>query len=262
MNSGVTCYAGSTVQGLVAVQLDQHLNGQAFRTPAEMALVGVLGQMCVARRDPRNGPVNPVPLIAAVNACFAQPMFGNNGQGECAGDFLTSLLSHLDLQPGYLVHNLEDGVCQVCGGQFAQLYGPAPNMILLAPPAPHQGGAPVDLALLLAATRAALPSPTLVCQGQGPCAGQAIPSILIGTQDKVLLVHLVRNLLVARGAGNKILTPVLIPPAHDPQWPGLRLKVVLAHSAVADHWIAYVNVLGVWWRADTLQPAPVQEDPF
>jgi hypothetical protein len=72
------------------------------------------------------------------------------------------------------------------------------------------------------------------------------------------MVRLARNQL-----GYKLLTPVMVPPPNHNQWPGLRLKAVLAHSDHgAGHWIAYVSVGGVWWRADSAQGAPLQEDPF
>ena len=132
-------------------------------------------------------------------------------------------------------------------------------MLLLAVPNQPQA---VDIGQLLGDTRAQPPVPTLTCQGQGVCAGNQVPSILVGTPGQVMMLHLVRNQVDQGGAGNKVLTPVTQPQANHQEWPGLRPSVVLAHRANPNHWIAFVCVRGVWWRADSARTAIVQEDPF
>ena len=125
-------------------------------------------------------------------------------------------------------------------------------------PVPSQSQA-LDVGQLLADTRAQPLTPTLTCQGQGPCGGTQIPSILVGTPGQVLLLHLVRNLV---GVGNKVLTPVALPVGNHPEWPGLQPRVVLAHRANPNHWFTFVSVRGVWWRADSALTTIRQEDPF
>ena len=132
-------------------------------------------------------------------------------------------------------------------------------MLLLAVPSQVQA---LDLGQLLTDTRAQPPVPTLTCQGQGVCAGSLVPSILVGTPGQVMVLHLVRNLVMMGGAGAKVLTPVTLPQANHQEWPGLQPSVVLAHRANPNHWLAFVRVGGVWWRADSARAAIVQEDPF
>ena len=130
-------------------------------------------------------------------------------------------------------------------------------MLLL--PAPQQGQ-PMDLGQVLGDVRADPPQAGLVCQGQGLCIGQRIPSILVPTAPaQTMFLHLARNLT---GAGAKILSPVMEPVANQPEWPGMELRVVLAHSAHPDHWRAFVKVGGVWWCVDSTRGAIRQENPF
>ena len=123
-------------------------------------------------------------------------------------------------------------------------------------PVPNQSNR-VDLSQLLADIRAQPPLSTLTCLGLGPCQGLPVPSILVGGPGQALLLHLHRNL-----TGVKVLTPLDRPQPNHPEWPGLHLKAVLAHSANPQHWIAFINVQGVWWRADSAVGTIRQEDPF
>jgi hypothetical protein len=118
------------------------------------------------------------------------------------------------------------------------------NILSLVPP---RHGPAIDLVHLLANTRANPVGPGLTCQGQGWCSGQAIPSVLVPTPGQVLFLHIARNIA---GVGKKVLTPVAEPQNNQVEWPGMELRVVLAHSSIPAHWIALCKVRGVWWRAD------------
>ncbi len=80
--------------------------------------------MCAEREDPTNPPVNPQPLVAAVNGVAtpspAQPRFDPH-QNECAVEFTRVLLDSLELQPGHLHTYQEEGVCVMCGNQYIQV---------------------------------------------------------------------------------------------------------------------------------------------
>ena len=61
----------------------------------------------------------------------------------------------------------------------------------------------------------------------------------------------------------KVLTPLqrLLP--NQPQWPGMCLKAVLAHREQGGrHWIAYLEVQGIWWKVDSARVQILQSDPF
>ena len=80
-------------------------------------------RLCVARRDPLQRPLSPLPLIATLNPCLVlsrQPTF-NNTIGWDAASLLSSLLGELEVLPGFLVETLEEGVCQICGNPSQQV---------------------------------------------------------------------------------------------------------------------------------------------
>ena len=80
-------------------------------------------RLCVARRDPQQRPLSPLPLITTLNPCLVlggQPTY-NAVVGGDAAELLSSLLGELEVQPGFLVETLEEGVCQVCGNQSQQV---------------------------------------------------------------------------------------------------------------------------------------------
>jgi hypothetical protein len=115
---------------------------------------------------------------------------------------------------------------------------------LLTPNQPHA----IHIGQLLGNVCAQPVGPALTCHGLGPCAGSPVPSILTGDPDQVLMLHLVRNL---QGAATKVLSPVARPQGNQRDWPGLEARVLLAHLANPQNWVAFVSVQGVWWRADS-----------
>ena len=121
--SGQSCYIICNLQGATAVGLDQELDQQAVRGPEHTALDVQLRALCVARRNPVQPPLSPLPLLQALNPCLVlsgQYQF-NNVVGWDAAEFLSSLLGELAILPGFLVETLEEGVCQVCGNPSQQV---------------------------------------------------------------------------------------------------------------------------------------------
>ena len=113
-----------TVQGLVAVQLDLHLDAKVQRSSQHAALDATIIQMFSAARNPAQPPLSPLPLLANLNPCLALaqlPLF-NHAQGWDAASFLSALLGELTVQQGFMVENVELGVCQQCGNQWQQAY--------------------------------------------------------------------------------------------------------------------------------------------
>ena len=122
--SGQACYIVAPLQGVTRVQLDQHLDLQALRGPQHRALDYELVRLCVARRDPQQRPLSPLPIIATLNPCLVlggHATFNNVVAGGDSAELLSSLLGELDVQPGFLVETLEQGVCQICGNQSQQV---------------------------------------------------------------------------------------------------------------------------------------------
>jgi hypothetical protein len=134
-----------------------------------------------------------------------------------------------------------------------------PGWNVLSLVAPRHGPA-IDVAELLGNTRANPVGPGLTCQGPAWCSGQPVPSVLVPTPGQVMFLHVARNIT---GVRMKVLTPVVEPHNNNQvEWPGMELSVVLAHSSIPAHWIAFCRVRGVWWRADSARVAIVQENPF
>ena len=100
------------------------------------------------------------------------------------------------------------------------------------------------------------PQPALTYQDQGSCAGLPVLAAIPG---QVMLLHLARDIT---GAGVKVLTPVNEPQPNQPEWPGLAMKAVLAHSANPEHWRVFVKVAGVWWCVDSTRANITLENPF
>ena len=79
------------------IGLDLQLAPPQNLPPMKANLHNVLSVMLRTRRDPQNGPICATPLLAALAPCLQQ---SGNGFGpftadrmECAGEFLTALLS-------------------------------------------------------------------------------------------------------------------------------------------------------------------------
>ena len=110
-----------------------------------------------------------------------------------------------------------------------------------------------------------------------------MPSVLVPTLGMVMVQHIARlqqaqpnqhqglNLqpleqAVHRAAGQagplvptvKLLTPVARPPANHPELAGLEPRVLLCNSP--GHWVAFVEVGGLWYRTDGV--AVQQVDPW
>ena len=103
------------------IGLDLQLGPIQNLPPMKANLHNVLSVMLRTRRDPQNGPICATPLLAALAPCLQQ---SGNGFGpftadrmECAGEFLTALLSELCWLPNSLVLTHEVGVCVGCGVQ-------------------------------------------------------------------------------------------------------------------------------------------------
>ena len=130
---------------------------------------------------------------------------------------------------------------------------------------------PLDLGRVLGEIRQMPPFAIATCRTvRCPAEGLLMPSNLITTPGQLLLVHVVRNGGIATGLQGKVLTPLQQPPANHMEWPGLRPVVVLAHRApaptvVGGHWVAFIEVAGIWWKVDSATQRPpyiVQEDPW
>jgi hypothetical protein len=121
--TGQSCYISSVVQGLTAVEADLHLDLQAVRDPAHTALDAAVTQLCGARRNPAQGPLSPLPLLAALNPCLLQANQQQYDihQGWCAGEFLFATLAELEFQDGFVVRTHEEGVCQGCGTNWHEV---------------------------------------------------------------------------------------------------------------------------------------------
>lgn len=103
--------------------IDLHLDAAAPRDANHTTLDLALARLCGDRRDPQVGALDTLDLLAALAPCLlglGLPNFTAANQ-ECAGEFLLALLTQLDFQPGFLVQTLEEGMCQICGGQWQQV---------------------------------------------------------------------------------------------------------------------------------------------
>jgi hypothetical protein len=80
--------------------------------------------VCTERENLANPPVDPQPLVVAVNGVVtpapAQPRFDPQ-QNECAVEFTRILLDSLELQPGHLKSYQEEGVCLMCDNPYIQV---------------------------------------------------------------------------------------------------------------------------------------------
>ena len=246
----------ATIQGLTKIGLDLQLDPLAARDAPHIALDVTLLQQCGQRRDPTRGPIRPSPLLQALNACVGpQERFVEN-QPQDAAEFLATLLAQLAVEPGFLVEHEEVGLCQLCGNNYAQPYVQSQLLFCRVPQQPQ----PVDVGMLVEATRQDPLQPGLMCHNP-MCAGRGapIPPTLVPAPGHALLLHLQRNQGLLAG---KVLTPLGPIPANQPEWPGLHLQAALGHREHGAHWVAWVQVQGVWWRVDSAPMAIHQEDPF
>ena len=85
-----------------------------LRPPAQIVLAALLPQVCHQLRDNTQPPVNPVPLLQAVNACLPPANRFNPGQSECSVELLFNLLEQLPLLPGHITTYMERGTCPLC----------------------------------------------------------------------------------------------------------------------------------------------------
>lgn len=250
----------ATIQGITKIGLDLHLDQQAARDAPHIALDVTLHQQCGQRRDPTRGPLRPTPLLQALNACVGPQDRFLEDQPQDAAEFLATLLAELAVEPGFLVEHEEVGLCQLCGANYAQPYVQS-QLLFCRVPQQHQ---PVDVGRLVRATRQHPQQPGLLCRNP-TCAGRGapIPSTLVPAPGHALLLHLQRN----HGGlgvplGGKVITPLGPILANHPEWPGLHLTAALGHREHGAHWVAWVQVQGVWWRVDSAPMAIHQEDPF
>ena len=127
-----------------------------------------------------------------------------------------------------------------------------------------RGMNPIDIGLVLSNFRQNPPATTLVCTSQWCGAfGFQIPSTLRSTPGHLMCLHLLRNQVGVGVGQGKVLTPLqrLLP--NQPEWPGMSLKAVLADREQGGrHWIAYLEVQGIWWKVDSGRVQIVQSDPF
>ena len=119
----MACFIAAPLHLATWTGLDLHLDQGAVRGPEHAALDAVLANLCGQRRNPRQLPFSPVPVMQALNACLqlnGQYQY-TIAQGWDAASFLSSLLGELAVAPGFLVETLEEGVCQQCGNASQQV---------------------------------------------------------------------------------------------------------------------------------------------
>ena len=135
MNPYNTCFAASATQVVVAAGLDQHLDPTVAQDAGHRGLaqvetyliplhtihdtIQVVRTVCGERRDPAQPPVDPMPMIGAVNGVTNNRF--NAAVAECAVNFLQSLLENISLLPQYLTCHDEVGTCLLCQQPYRQV---------------------------------------------------------------------------------------------------------------------------------------------
>ena len=121
------------MQCLVATGLDLQLDVTVARGPYHRIFdqVGLLNwvpaitcyqefqRICGLRRDPTQPPLDPLPMVAAVNG-LTNNAFNPNAP-ECALEFIFAVLDNLELVPRYLATYEEVGDCVMCQAPYRQV---------------------------------------------------------------------------------------------------------------------------------------------
>ena len=89
------------------------------KSSALLHLCQELVRLCGLRRDPSQPPLDPLPMVAAVNGVTNnafQPQVP-----ECALEFLGAVLDNLELLPQFLQSYQEVGDCVLCQAPYRQV---------------------------------------------------------------------------------------------------------------------------------------------
>ena len=251
-NVANTCYAVSVVQVLCGVGLQRCL--LPGTTPLNSNLTNLLNPIL------GGGPTTPqfdlVNLVMALNMCVQGPNMFDIGRQQCAGEFLTVLLSNLSLGPHFSTFK-EEATCQLCQTTESVNLPTATTPHILVLPITHSQVA-ADVAPIV---RRILGNNNTLLTCQNPTCfayGNVIPSTFVFTEHRVTIYWLNRNVF-----GQKPLTSLIEPDSAD--WNGRQCTALLAHEgirAVSGHWIAFIKYNGSWWRVDSNRPSVTVEDPF
>ena len=80
-----------------------------------------LQRICGLRRDPAQPPLDPTPLVDALNLCSNQNIQFDVLVPECALEFMNQMLDNLELLPQYMSTYHEVGDCAICGAHYRQV---------------------------------------------------------------------------------------------------------------------------------------------
>ena len=251
-NVANTCYAVSVLQVLHGVGLQQCL--LPGNTPLNSNLTNLL--IPILSLGPNTPQIDLVNLVMALNMCVPGPNMFNIGRQQCAGEFLSALLSELNLGPYFSIFK-EEATCQFClTTQSVNLPTASTPLILVLPitDSPVPANVAPIVTRLLGHNYTFLPCQNITC----PALNTLIPSTFQCTENTVSIYWLNRNV-----SGHKPLTRLLEPDPAD--WHGKQCSALLAHEgrrAVSGHWITFIKYNGSWWRSDSYRPSVTVENPF
>ena len=95
--------------------IKEQSNDLAFLTKQE------LQRICGLRRDPLQPPLDPTPLVDALNLCLNDQSQFDIRVPECAMEFMSQILDNIEILPQYIATHYEVGDCLVCGSHYRQV---------------------------------------------------------------------------------------------------------------------------------------------
>jgi len=235
------------------------LDHRPVRNTGHRNLDKVFQTVCQERRDPSQPPVDPRPLIWALDAVDNHNFSEHNV--ECQVFFLQRLLEHLVLLPQCLVKCEEAGKCDNCGRQYQQLSELHDYWLYLT----VTGTEPVDLEEAVLQHQKRAPVSTIRCtmdpEDDRACMGQFVQSRIVLQQgSEVTMIRLERP--EERDA-------VVMEPRDDAEgcWEQKELVCVLTHTGGGSegeggHCVPYRKVNGIWWCLDSQTNRIIVRNPF
>ena len=253
-NVANTCYAVSTMQVLHSLGL-QHYLLQGSDTLSSNLTNLLLPLLSSSPASPQFDLRN---LVMALNMCLPAHNQFALGRQQCAGEYMGSLLSSLNIAPFFTTFE-EVTVCTLCGdtNRTNLPHHSSPLfMTLTIPHNPH----PANVATMVQQTLAV---PLFSFCPTSNCSSQSIISSQVHvTELHVSVYWLCRN--VSEGMVQaKSLTQVQEPDPAD--WNGRVCVALLAHTGInpgGGHWIAFLRESNIWWRVDSDRVGLSVENPF
>ena len=80
-----------------------------------------LQRICGLRRDPLQPPLDPTPLVDALNLCLNDQNQFDIRVPECAMEFMSQILDNIEILLHYIATHYEVGDCVVCGSHYRQV---------------------------------------------------------------------------------------------------------------------------------------------